>query len=306
MGSSGPAKVDALVVNQPRSAAASLALTLLALAVGPRAACGEDPQTSTSSSCYAVLPTGKEILLNCNGQQHSIPTGADVWDFAVDQDGSTLALKRPVFHRGGWVTFDLGVLDLNGQTSVRVSAGKEDPWRLVPSCGTILVFTGSRARDVIHGSKLTMKPYSKFRCSSDRSVVAGVKKLRGVEIEVLLPLQRMVIPRDPNTEFELSPNGRYLAYMQRYDLMCVTEIGTAPACTPVEMGLRGPFSVSDEGEILFGSETQAGGLAYWKPGQPSPMSLQEVGTHPQWVTARAASALLDWSSAHGSPRWPAP
>jgi hypothetical protein len=308
MGSSGPAKVDALVVNQLRSAAASLALALIALAVGPPVACGEDLHRGVSSSCYAVLPTtatGAHILLDCNGNQHSIPTGVYVWDFAIDQEGSALALKRPVL-QPGWlhiVTFDFGIVDLHGQSTVRVSRGV-DAGRLVPSCGTMfVVFRGPKVRDIIHSSKLSIKPYSSFRCSADRSVIAGVRKLNATEINIRLPLREIDIPRDPFTEFGLSPNGRYLAYWQKRDVLCVTVIGATAACTHVGDLSGGPYSVSDEGEVLFG---QAGRLAYWRPGQPSPTKLQEDGVHPQWVSPRAASALLSWSAAHGYPRWPAP
>jgi hypothetical protein len=284
---------------------ASLTLTLLALAVGPPVACGEDLHRGVSSSCYAVLPTtGKHILLDCNGNQHSIPTGVYVWDFAVGQEGSALALKRPVLQHGRLhiVTFDFGIVDLHGQSTVRVSRGV-DAGRLVPSCGTIfVVFRGPKVRDIIHSSKLSIKPYSSFRCSADRGVIAGVRKLYATEINIRLPLREIDIPRHPFTEFELSPNGRYLAYWQQRDVLCVTVIGATAACTHVGDLSGGPYSVSDEGEVLFGADR----LAYWRPGQPSPTRLQEDGVHPQWVSPRAASALLSWSAAHGYPRWPAP
>lgn len=209
--------VEALVNNWLDVGLGRIALTLFLLALGPAVPYCEDQGGKNASLCYAVLRIGNnsEILLQCDGQQHRIPTGGRITQFAVDQDGSTLALLRL---RLKWVTshtadgrFELGLVDLSGQGSVQVSSLKGGA-TLAASCGTILMFEGAKARNLISGEELRMKPYGNFRCSSDRKIVAGVKSRSSGELDVGSPPQRSAVRRRPYSHFELSPSGHYLAY----------------------------------------------------------------------------------------------
>ena len=282
-----------------------VALVFLFLALGPSAARSEDPQGKNAPSCYAVLYIvfpQSQIFLDCNGQRQRIPTGGHVTKFAVDQDGSTLALTRMRFRIEGRTAVainDLGVLDLRGQGSMRVSLDHGGDLRA--TCGTVVMFEGSTAHDLINGSELRMKPYRHFRCSSDRKIGAGVKKRTSHDLVVGSPPQRRVIRRVPKMPFDLSPNGRYLAYVPSYTGLCVADLQAQTYCTNLSWA-PWDLSVSDEGEVMFTASSAEPG--YWRPGQRSATHVQAPGVDAQWLTPRAAAALLGWSAARGSPQWP--
>jgi hypothetical protein len=285
-----------------------LPVLLAVLSAGLVVARGEEPNGNGASPCYAVLSifAYSEISLHCNGATTRVATGAKVTQFAVDQDGSTLALLRLRFTQVSRRTmlgyYELGVVDLRGQGTILTSPVDHIGEGVMSTCGTILLFERSKARDLIGGSGLKMKPYKNFRCSADRQIVVGVKEWTSDELMVGSRPRQTVISRTPYSHFDLSPNGRYLAYFTSdWQQLCVAVIQGRTTCTK-NISKPFPISVSNEGAVLFTVSTD--GSAYWKPGQQSPTRIEEPGANPQWLSARAASALVKWSTTHGKPQWP--
>jgi hypothetical protein len=198
--------------------------------------------------------------------------------------------------------YEVGVVDLRGEGTIRTSPVEHIGEGVTSTCGTILLFERSKARDLISGSGQKMKPYKNFRCSADRQIVVGVKKWSSDELMVGSQLRQVVISRTPQSHFDLSPNGRYLAYITSdWQRLCVAEIQGPTTCIK-NISYPFPISVSNEGEVLFAVSTD--GSAYWRPSQQSPTPVEEPGVNPQWLSALAASALVRWSSTHKNPQWP--
>lgn len=238
----------------------------------------------------------KEEFFSIGGSERPVLTLRRVIaDFAVAQNGRDLAYMETRTQRHWWypgagdVVTDMHILPLHGMGGGREVLGLRG-WGLAASCGTILMVSRSKVRDAVTGKTLPIEPYITFRCSADRKIVVGRPKRGGLEVGTASP-QVLVSPHNLPLLYDISPTGRYVAYLQRRRL-CVADLSGTTSCGPTNaVDFADRLSVSDLGSVIFG-RWPSGGLAMWKPGQKSPIVLQTVGRDPQWLTPAAASALL--------------
>lgn len=208
---------------------------------------------------------------------------------------------------------------------------------LVASCGTAL-FLYRTTKDLVSDRDIEFQPYMDFRCSSNRQEIAGEVELdrngsivNGVPIGndhsalvTGLPpdIKRPLVPNSGAETFayDLSPNGKYLAYNIPYRL-CLVEKGVAKRCiVKTDVGSR--ISASNVGDIFF--TTHIGGTCYYKDsfhvlrrhhagyddrgpcvgiavlqkGKGSSEIIEPLAWYPQWLTTDAASALARKASAN--------
>ena len=267
-------------------------------------------------------------------------------DFAVGPDAAVLALVRHQRKAQGRARmFEVRGKDwyLESHEALQIVRLKETgvmpllplqaPAELRASCGTILSVTwdpaisvGSRlgfVRDVVRGERVRIEPYKNFRCSSDRRTVAGWIDPEHTVLKIgVSPQQELVDPHGHKLLYDVSPNGRYLAFGGDGKL-CVAEGMAASVCvSPQAHSDR--LSVSDSGELLFVGVTEGGcyykdqwhastrprpgytegdvcvAVAFWRPGEKTDQVLEPLGRDPQWITPEAASALLSWRSSRVS------
>jgi hypothetical protein len=282
----------------------AVGLGILIAAAGFSAKQHVDLSGNGADLCYAFLRDG-DVYLACGGPAHPVVTRRRVIAyFAVAEDGSVLAFAESRIKWVWWwpgagtAVLDLHVVPLRGLRHNRDVAGLTNWGPLVASCGTILMAFQRSVRDVVDGSRLSVKPYSNFRCSADRKVVAGLTKKHG-GLKLGLPPKELARIDGPFS-YDVSRNGRYVAYVQNRRL-CLTDLEGGTACTEAEP--VGRFSVSDSGTVIFVrfSGGMAQGVAVWNPASNSITTLQAEGWDPQWLTPSAASALLAWAAGRSSP-----
>ncbi len=209
--------------------------------------------------------------------------------------------------------------------------------QLYASCGTILRLSQDPSlevlpqlpaaggklgitHDVLTGQRLNYPPYRTFRCSADKTVVVGTSDPDGEVLKGGYPPEREIAHAPPRTngiDYDVSPNGRYLAYRSGTDL-CVERAGSKLGCTLDTIDGPGKVSVSDSGDVLVGTPLDepcyfdAAGhvslealpsytsrrLCYavvqWVPGTKGPVVVNLDGGDPQWISPQTAAVLLAW------------
>jgi hypothetical protein len=300
-------------------------LALISTALGEEAAIQQ--ASASEAPCYAFQNNG-DIYVSCQGRKEKVTDGGTVIGFAVARDGSSVVLNRHKFRVQGEGSVEqtpdrVEIISLEGDFPTRTLPGMR--WhRLVPSCGTVLVFAppqGSSAQDLLHGSRLCFEDYVHFRCSADRSVVAGVTAANREVLKTGVPPQRQIVaapPQHGRILYDVSPNGRFVGYYWAGEL-CVSERDGGRTCIHFANS-HDRLSVSDSGEIVLDVGTgetcyfrdmwhgsleplpgydegdECMGVGYWKPGERAPRILERLGRNPQWITPRAAEALFAWHS----------
>jgi hypothetical protein len=229
-----------------------------------------------SPLCFAFLKGGK-IFVRCSGKSQHITSGSDVTDFAVSSDGSWLAFARD----WGNTAAGIELHSLRPPYTVKYLHPPDPRYvSLVPTCGTIL---GSERDfiDLVSGDAVRFDPYTEFRCSANRKVVAGftAKRARhwGPACRILLsglPPSRTIValPSDDEIkpserpwnyiqDYEVSANGNYIAYFGGASgTLCVEHGLSATACIS-HQDLTEFLSVSDSGEVFL-TESFDGGCNY--------------------------------------------
>jgi hypothetical protein len=261
--------------------------------------------------CYAFINQG-DVWLACGRPLHRVvKRQRGIADFAVAVDGSFLAFTE-THMKSTWVwwgarvaevAFDLHVVSLQGAGD-RPVLSFDNEGGLEASCGTILAIFQPHRRDVLRGGALGFKPYRNFRCSADCGVVVGLTK-KGSALKLGLPPDELAPRVDAPLLFDVSPSGRYVAYVQDRRL-CVKDLKGGTACTgPHVVDIADRISVSESGEVIFQRDLLGGmaqGLAAWNPSTNSVTTLEAEGWNPQWLSPPVASALDAWAAEGLSPR----
>lgn len=267
------------------------------------AACFAQPK----EPCFAFLLKG-DIDTVCQGKTTQVTHRGDIQNFAVSDELASLA----------YITGNAGaatVVNLKTGSSRRV----EGVDGVVSSCGTILpipVGASDSTPDLVTGTDLTFAPYSRFRCSSLRRIVAGITRH---ELYAGIPPSTKIATAGDVDDlyFNVSPDGTKIAWFNSVRPLCVVSGAGTKQCVEHET-MSDPVSVNDAGELLAAAGTGRGcdyktsynfspaksanggddeclGIGYWKPGMPAIVFLQDIGRNPQWLRPESAKLLIDRS-----------
>ena len=294
------------------------------------------------SPTYAFLRNG-DVWVSSGGIRRQVTRLDDVMDFAISADGRTLVLERwlkdpreiaqihPPPQGVKW--YDHNILQVEplepGRgVSLRILEGNT---KLKSTCGTVLAMTGdptmtkqfpAAVRDVLTWQPTTGGPYREFACSSDRMTIVGVEEASEQVLRTGNPPQRELLRggRYSNFFYDVSPNGRYVAYSPHEFVageLCIVKGDASTSCAPVAAE-SGRISVSDFGEVLFESSLNQGcsykdalhaspvprpgydkgdacyALFYWRESGGNPVQMEFLGGQPHWISPSVASALIEW------------
>lgn len=246
--------------------------------------------------CYAFLRNGK-LRTVCQGKGEAIPTDTSLTDFAVSRDGSRMALES------SYTADKFLVRMVSLETGQLESTRTVERLYLRATCGELVgIDIGTDQRwNLVTWSREELADYKFYLCSSDRQVVAGWtesdeeksrppnNRFGQIRLRVRYHTEDIQWTIEQPLEFDVSPNGAYIAYFTRIDSdpkLCVRD-GESEKCVH-EQG--GRVALSDSGEVLYVSEE---GLKYWRSGIGTPVIFSKVGNieSPQWVTPQVASKL---------------
>jgi hypothetical protein len=128
--------------------------------------------------------------------------------------------------------------------------------------------------------------------------------------------------------FDVSPNGEHLAYFRVAGIespesvqLCTMKIAGQPTCVE-ENHAEGSdgVSLSNLGGVLYTGETEGecfykdeqhsarkrlpgyseggpcNGIYFWHPGMQSPVLMEDLSRHPQWIAPEVAARLHEWAA----------
>lgn len=280
----------------------------------------------TEKSCFAFLLRG-DVMVTCYSKSAQITHRGNIEGFAVGDGQSALAYTTSRVVNGtqsiaqAW--FRTTVIDLKSG-SARVADGVNGA---LSTCGGLLSLGGPGGitppvRDLISGQTVAFPPYYGFRCSADRSVVAGATKGQEALLLGLPPTTKVADARAFSLyTFNMSPDGSKIAYEAALHPLCVFAAG-GTSCTAEDGSSPDAPSVNDAGEVLIGVGTGKGcfyksyydfspkpspgathetqdeclGIGYWKPGLESVKIIEPLGRAPQWIRPETAELLRAWSA----------
>lgn len=167
--------------------------------------------------------------------------------------------------------------------------------------------------DLLSEKALSFPPYGNFRCNSDRTVVVGESDVVNNSNSGLIatlgigsPKSRQ-IAQEVGFDFDVSPRGRYIAYMNVELNLCVARLAGSPTCHSLEGKLDGistadSFFVSDDGGVLFDEKCQSdekqsadcSSVGYWHPGQKTDKIIERHAQKAQFISAETAASLHRW------------
>jgi|SRR6185437_3095562 len=120
-------------------------------------------------------------------------------------------------------------------------------------------------------------------------------------------------------EFNISPNGQYVAYASDRQPLCVwSTAGTQCAAANMIDTSHDLVSVRDDGDVLVAMGTadqcvfkssvdyklakpndkktaNCVGIGHWRAGMGSPEIVEAVGREPQWISPATANLLRAWA-----------
>lgn len=276
------------------------------------------PQKSPANLCYAFIRDG-DLWTVCEGRRERTVFHPKALDVAFSADGSYFAVQE-----------DLRTPDVFRikQLLVSLKPRQGEFTRLIDSadllhgtCGTIISYDyiNEKTFDLVASRPIEMSPYVHFLCSSDRKTVAGWTERDAIRSRNLPPdfsqggrnTRIMLTVNGPQAithflidgglEWDLSPEGRYVAYFLVFPTLggpqlCVRASGAEPSCVYAQ---GGHASVSDTGEVLYNSEQ---GIRYWREGLKTTLILEgkgDVGS-PVWITPDAVTLLDEWKAKKGT------
>ena len=257
--------------------------------------------------CFAFEARG-DISLVCQGKTTQITHLGDLQNFAVSDELASLAyITGP----------DATATVVNLKTGSNKRVERVDG--AVSSCGGILAIplaSTKSTQELVSGREVQFAPYSRFRCSSDRKVVAGITQH---ELFAGIPPKTKIATAGDVDDlyFNVSPDGTKIAWFNSVRPLCVVSGTGTKQCVDHET-MSDPVSVNDSGELLAAAGTGRGcdyktsynfspsksptggddeclGIGYWKPGLPAIVFLQNIGRNPQWLRPETAKLLVDWS-----------
>lgn len=161
-------------------------------------------------------------------------------------------------------------------------------------------------------------PYTWFRCSADRKVVVGIVE---PERALYAGSTRIADPgRAAHYEFNVSPNGKYVAYASDRQPLCVWSAEGGAQCAGANMidTSHDLVSVRDDGDVLVAmasadkcvyenaavfkpakaNDKKASNclaIGHWRAGMGSPEIVEPFGREPQWISPTTASLLRAWA-----------
>lgn len=273
-----------------------------------------------SQPCFAFLLRG-DVTAVCQGRTTQITHRGDIEDFAVSAELSRLAyVTSQVISVEQFVAtsqYTASVVNLKTGEIKKV----EGVDGVVATCGAIMpnqIGARNRTLEVVTGADVGFEPYVRFRCSSDRRVVAGVTPT-GDLYEGVPPAVRLAGAADVYPHyFNVSPDGSKIAWFNDDRPLCVLARGGGMAECIEHSTIRDPVSVADSGEMLVATGTLHGcvyktfydfspapdgkfgddeclGIGYWKPGMKSIVFLRPIGRNPQWLSPDVAGLLRRWA-----------
>lgn len=273
------------------------------------------PAPASSNSCgtaYNVLANGGlskvglsyqrtgDVFVSCTGLgEVQLTHFGDVLFFALFGKGAKLAVLR----QASPTSRLLQVLDIPAMTVTQS--------RIIPkgisaqvsfTCGTGVLFERTQpvgittALDLADMSPIPIGKARESRCSDDRSVlVEAVLTTFGTDLMLEKPhvmqLANNIETYRANptemTQFALSPNGRFFAYVEETDLCLSTTLptGVTKRCTDL-VWPAGKLTVSDAGIVLFTAQTD----------EACPVGRTAV--HHAWP----CEAIFDWDPEHKNTR----
>ncbi len=264
-------------------------------------------QQQEISNCYSFIQGGR-LVLQCPDAR-TTTTDLNLQAFAVSANGSYLAFMSGSGNDAGTTM----LIDLRAQNATTRSLNTRS---LASSCGKLIASDAGMTTDVVSGRELSKPPYTLFRCSSDEAVVVGYQGTWKDPLEVRLKLWRGLPPRSVISSltefraFDVSPNGKYIAYSDSGSHKTCIVFVEKLSCT--NDAALAPVSVSDSGEVIFSSHRDEGcfykdpshfepssirsndaclGIYKWQIGIPEEQLLEPIGRDPQWV------AHPDWLKA---------
>ncbi len=192
---------------------------------------------------------------------------------------------------------------------------------LMGTCGSLFgVFDEKRQptrKDLLTETDISVDLYTWFRCSADRKVVVGIVE---PERALYLGSARIAAPGSAaHYEFNISPNGQYVAYASDRQPLCVwSAVGTQCASANTIDTSHDLVSVRDDGDVLVAMATAEKcvyqsaadykparpndkkasnciAIAHWRAGMGSPEIVEAVGREPQWISPATAALLKAWA-----------
>lgn len=279
----------------------------------------------SKSPCFAFLLRA-DVTIVCHGKTSQITHRRDIEDFAVSDELSSLAYVTSVV-----TPLDKDRNEVHSKTSV-INLGTGDTKQvagiegIVSTCGGILpnqIGPGTSTRDVVTDEEVQFPPFVRFRCSSDRRVVAGITSegSRDQMSDLYVghpPAVKIAAAADVYVHFfNISPDGSKIAWFNDTRPLCVYSGPGSSRCVE-HATIADPVSVNDSGEALVATGNGRGcvyksptnfrparlgagddeclGIGYWKPGMKSIVFLEAIGRTPQWIKPETAELLRRWSA----------
>ncbi|HTD23479.1 MAG TPA: hypothetical protein VK738_12545 [Terriglobales bacterium] len=260
-----------------------------------------------------------DVVLVCTAKPRTRLTNtSDIFFAAIPPAGDKLfLLKNPSGASvGPWI---LEMRDLQtGRTieSRRLETGFN--YQLRPTCGTVVLFkhnlkTGhyeTSAFDLLTNKELIFGDFEELRCSDDRmTIVRGVSNSLG-RMSLYLGTSNEKLIADDAEQFNVSPNGRLIAFVQNTKL-CVQkmeEIAGKPACVD-RVWPVGTLVVSDGGGVVISGQTDVGcpieqeyshhgwpceGLFRWSPAETNDDLVEFLAVDPQLISGEHGLRIIEW------------
>ena len=287
------------------------------------------------SLCFAFLRSGY-VVISCDGRGDKITRQGNLNSFAVAEEQGILGVVTSFIEQGFTSSEQQGIQitpgsrtlqDLVRMTELRsgkslVSKARGNVPTLMSTCGGFFGEVDSKRqplrRELLKGTDVAIDPYTWFRCSVDRRVVAGIQEHDRTLYEGMPPQTRVAEARSvAYYEFNISPNGKYLAFASDRQPLCVWSAEGGAQCAESADAVDSSHdlvSVRDDGEVLvslatadkcvFKSPTifspakpndpkamRCFGIGHWRPGMKSPEIVEPLGRAPQWISPETANLL---------------
>ena len=269
---------------------------------------GQEPR-GQQALCYVFLREG-EVWTVCKGQRERIVLPRRFSDFATTPDGSYFAFQTDESSAQGLLTI------------VNLSKAPDFETRnvralglLSATCGSIIAFqqVDLHAQDVMSSQPVARPPFKFFRCSSDSQTIAGwtedderAQKQKkkpgnfysgiGRRLTIIRPTNRTEVETTGPLEFDISPNGKYLAFFDGWThpkgapTLCIQEESQELSCIHDQGGRA---TVSDNGAVLYDSEA---GIKYWRLGMKRPVVVEKGSArHSEWIAPETAERMHQWA-----------
>jgi len=293
-------------------------LVLLAPGVAVRAsaqAASSPPSAVSLNSCstaYNVLSNGGlgrselsyqrtgDVFVSCPGiGEMQLTHFGDVLFFAIFHKGTTLAVLR----RASPTSQIFQLVDVSTMTvaqSLVISTGTTA--QVTSTCGTGILFERKQsvgittALDLADMSQIPIGKDQEIRCDDHRKVQIGaISRATGTDLMLEKPnasrlasnLETYKANPTELDQFDLSPNGRFIAYVEGTDLCVNVALGTMDTkrCTDL-VWPAGKLTVSNDGTVLFTAQTD----------EACPVAT--TATHHAWP----CEAIFSWEPEHKNTR----